>query len=289
MQGVRIDYVLLSPGLLQRVVSCEVISTLPPKWSDHAALLLELRDIPPAQPHPPCALSSARMKRFAKPKASIASMFAKHRPDARAAPAAKRARSDLAAAEMAAAAVSATGSQNVPEHRADVGAAASVPAAKRTRSDLTAAAEVDAMAVSATGSQGVLDKSDVSGPAFGEGQPPVGPESGEHLASASTHLKPEEQASRTEAGDASEGEKQKQANVAHVSLAGMVQSAAVTPHAGDLEDVMHVAATVQSSHQLQTATPRKGKASRTRSNSKAGEVPPSPKQKSIRGFFTAQS
>ncbi|KAK9908864.1 hypothetical protein WJX75_003939 [Coccomyxa subellipsoidea] len=31
-EGVRIDYALLSPGLLEHVVSCEVISTLPPKW-----------------------------------------------------------------------------------------------------------------------------------------------------------------------------------------------------------------------------------------------------------------
>lgn len=45
-QGVRIDYALASPGLLERVVSCEIISTLPPKWSDHAAVLLELADIP---------------------------------------------------------------------------------------------------------------------------------------------------------------------------------------------------------------------------------------------------
>lgn len=38
LQGLRIDYVLASPGLLDRVVSCEVLSAevLPPKWSDHA-------------------------------------------------------------------------------------------------------------------------------------------------------------------------------------------------------------------------------------------------------------
>ncbi len=39
LQGVRIDYALLSPGLLKHVVSCEILS-LPPKWSDHAALVL---------------------------------------------------------------------------------------------------------------------------------------------------------------------------------------------------------------------------------------------------------
>lgn len=38
VQGLRIDYVLCTPGLLSRVVSCEVLSAevLPPKWSDHA-------------------------------------------------------------------------------------------------------------------------------------------------------------------------------------------------------------------------------------------------------------
>ena len=37
-QGLRIDYVLATPGLLERVVSCEGLSAeaIPPKWSDHA-------------------------------------------------------------------------------------------------------------------------------------------------------------------------------------------------------------------------------------------------------------
>lgn len=39
VQGVRIDYALCSPGLVDKVVSCEIVST-PPKWSDHAALIL---------------------------------------------------------------------------------------------------------------------------------------------------------------------------------------------------------------------------------------------------------
>lgn len=79
MQGVRIDYALLSPGLLEHVVSCEVISTLPPKWSDHAAVMLELADIPAVPKHPPCALSSKRIKRFQPPKTSVAALFAKKR------------------------------------------------------------------------------------------------------------------------------------------------------------------------------------------------------------------
>jgi exonuclease III len=35
LQGLRIDYVLCSRGLLPQVVSCEIMDT-PPKWSDHA-------------------------------------------------------------------------------------------------------------------------------------------------------------------------------------------------------------------------------------------------------------
>ena len=64
LQGVRIDYALVSAGLLGRVASCEILGGLPPKWSDHAPLLLELADIPAVPLHPPCALSSKRMKRF---------------------------------------------------------------------------------------------------------------------------------------------------------------------------------------------------------------------------------
>lgn len=45
MQGVRIDYALSSPGLMEHIVSCEILS-LPPKWSDHAALVLGLCLLP---------------------------------------------------------------------------------------------------------------------------------------------------------------------------------------------------------------------------------------------------
>ncbi|KXZ53641.1 hypothetical protein GPECTOR_6g558 [Gonium pectorale] len=43
--GLRIDYVFVSLGLLPYVESCEVLSAndIPPKWSDHAALLFKLR------------------------------------------------------------------------------------------------------------------------------------------------------------------------------------------------------------------------------------------------------
>jgi hypothetical protein len=42
-QGLRIDYALLSSGLRDALGSCEVLLDLPPKWSDHAPLLLELQ------------------------------------------------------------------------------------------------------------------------------------------------------------------------------------------------------------------------------------------------------
>lgn len=74
-QGVRLDYALLSKGLVPSLVSCEIIST-PPKWSDHAALLLTLQPLTPPPPHPPCALSSSRLFP-AQP--SIASLFARKR------------------------------------------------------------------------------------------------------------------------------------------------------------------------------------------------------------------
>ncbi|GFR44092.1 hypothetical protein Agub_g5254, partial [Astrephomene gubernaculifera] len=43
--GLRIDYVLVSPALLPYIAACDILpaSAIPPKWSDHAALLLRLR------------------------------------------------------------------------------------------------------------------------------------------------------------------------------------------------------------------------------------------------------
>ena len=42
---------LCTPGLLPKVVSCEV-NNLPPKWSDHAALLLGKRCTAACSHHP---------------------------------------------------------------------------------------------------------------------------------------------------------------------------------------------------------------------------------------------
>ena len=255
LQGVRIDYVLLSPGLLQRVVSCEVVSTLPPKWSDHAALLLELRDIPPAQPHPPCALSSARMKRFAKPKASIAAMFAKRRAD-------------------------------------DGGAA---PAAKRARSH-SAAAGADLADASAKGPQGASQEPDVSATAIGEFEPLVNVEGSKHPASASLPSRCQEQAGRTEAAEVLLEAEHEQVDVKHGSETVAAPSAAGLPHDGKGQampelgstEALPVARNGPLAGQLQARTSSRSKGSSIRSKGKAGNMPSSPKQRSIRGFFTAQ-
>lgn len=85
VQGLRIDFVLASPGLLARVESCEVLGVerLPAKWSDHAGLLLELRGLPPPPPHRPCPEWLRLHRRFVDTsQRSILGMFARKRPAA---------------------------------------------------------------------------------------------------------------------------------------------------------------------------------------------------------------
>jgi exodeoxyribonuclease III len=79
-EGVRMDFALATPGLAARVASCEVVGAdvLPPKWSDHAALLVELRGVAPPQGAParPCAQWAELNRRFNDPaQRSIAAMF----------------------------------------------------------------------------------------------------------------------------------------------------------------------------------------------------------------------
>lgn len=106
LQGVRIDYVLVSPGLLPNVGPCEILDT-PPKWSDHAAMLADINALDPQPPHEPLAESSRRMKKFdTRSQPSIKSMFARQRPapSSRDAPAPeKRVREDTQPAAAAAA------------------------------------------------------------------------------------------------------------------------------------------------------------------------------------------
>lgn len=262
LQGVRIDYALISPGLLQRVVSCEIVSNLPPKWSDHAALLLELKDIPAAQPHPPCALSSLRMKRFAKPKASIASMFA------------KRLATD-----------SASGAQ---------------PSAKRARTQPAAAAELQSQAAAAPSIPHASQAAGVSEAATGdEGMPDVAHGSNA-AALASMHAQAQsETAAGSNAGVvATRAESElvisSPVNLHAVSLSAAQELTAETRQKQDNTTRVDSSRAVQgaasdNSHK-QTKAKQLGKVRTNRnvSNPKEGPVPPSPKQKSIRGFFAAQ-
>ncbi|GAB4818347.1 hypothetical protein N2152v2_005393 [Parachlorella kessleri] len=76
-RGLRIDYFLCTPGLLEKVVSCEMVATHP-KWSDHTGMVLELRDIQPLPPHPPCPQWTTLQRRFVDTsQRSLAAMFGK--------------------------------------------------------------------------------------------------------------------------------------------------------------------------------------------------------------------
>lgn len=82
-EGVRIDYVLASKNLLPAISRCDILGgadCLPPKWSDHAGIVLEmdleLTECPTI--HPPCAAWTKLNSRFNDPKQrSIATMFKK--------------------------------------------------------------------------------------------------------------------------------------------------------------------------------------------------------------------
>ncbi|EFJ48590.1 hypothetical protein VOLCADRAFT_104648 [Volvox carteri f. nagariensis] len=71
--GLRIDYVLVSPGLLPYVQSCEILTAaaIPPKWSDHAAILLTLRVQRAVEPE------SASEQALPRPLPSVAAMVEK--------------------------------------------------------------------------------------------------------------------------------------------------------------------------------------------------------------------
>jgi hypothetical protein len=94
----RIDYALCSKQLLDHVQSCEVVLDMPPKWSDHAPIMLELQ-LPAAAAAPQsgqqqqqaavCRMWRDLMKRFADPsQRSIASMFKAAKPSSSNKPAA---------------------------------------------------------------------------------------------------------------------------------------------------------------------------------------------------------
>ena len=304
VQGVRIDYALLSPGLLQQVVSCEIISTLPPKWSDHAALLLELKDIPAVQPHPPCALSSLRMKRFAKPKASIASMFAKRLVSdgtGPALPAAKRSKVEAAAAETAtdakAASTSAPDSHDsvaLPAAQCleDSRASNAAPPAEHAKVE-AAFAGLDSKAGLAASQPGALHESSAAQACAMKGEMPRHLQESRPAAPSCTHQ-------HDTSGIATVTGKVKDVEGQHsrwsTSDGGLqpqqvqsMSSNGLAAHMDASKDESTEDTAVRSVGQaLHSRAPRKAKRSRHRTKSTAGVPPASPKQKSIRGFFAAQ-
>ncbi|KIY98957.1 hypothetical protein MNEG_9006 [Monoraphidium neglectum] len=75
-QGCRIDFVMLSPGLLDRLEACEIRYDLPHSWSDHAPVTCDIRLDPPAPQRPPCREWLQLQRRFVDPnQRSIKSMF----------------------------------------------------------------------------------------------------------------------------------------------------------------------------------------------------------------------
>ena len=254
----RIDYALLSPGLLARVVSCEVVASLPPKWSDHAALALELRDIPEAPPHVPCALSSARMKRFAKPKTSIASMFAKRLAAdtgsaAGAQPAAKKAKIEPAAAAAA-------------EMRSDAAVYRSVPV-----SEVPQAAAADKLA----------------GDEQKEGEPDSAPAAS---APSSSGRAPEPGMYDSARERAEADEKQAMAgcedlNGASQEKAGAASQSQQLPPDTETEQSKAARTVARDQARKQGVPKTQSKAAAGRGASKSSTAA-SPKQKSIRGFFS---
>ena len=304
VQGVRIDYALLSPGLLQQVVSCEIISTLPPKWSDHAALLLELKDIPAVQPHPPCALSSLRMKRFAKPKASIASMFAKRLASDRsgtAPPAAKRSKVEAAAAEPA------TDAKATSTSAPDCRASAALPAAQCLEDSRAsnasppaehgkveaAAAELDSKAVLAASQPGALE-SIAAQACAAKGETPRYVQESRPAAPSCTHqhdtsgIPPV--TGRVMAVEDQHGRRSTLGGASQSQQVQPMSSNGLAAHLDASKDESTEDTAVRSEGQTLpiAGASRKAKRSQHRTKSTAGVPPASPKQKSIRGFFATQ-
>ncbi|KAG1671450.1 hypothetical protein FOA52_003108 [Chlamydomonas sp. UWO 241] len=68
--GIRIDYVLVSKNMRHQVLSCEIvgIGAIPPKWSDHAAMVVHFSGVAPVPAHEPCPQSSLRDVRWNDPR-----------------------------------------------------------------------------------------------------------------------------------------------------------------------------------------------------------------------------
>lgn len=63
-EGVRIDYAVCDKGFVSQVLSTDIVKMVPKTWSDHAAVVLTLKDQPMLPAHPRPAISSHNMKQF---------------------------------------------------------------------------------------------------------------------------------------------------------------------------------------------------------------------------------
>lgn len=59
----RIDYAICDKGFLTEVLEADIVK-MQKQWSDHAAVVVVLKEQPSLPPHPAPALSSRNMKRF---------------------------------------------------------------------------------------------------------------------------------------------------------------------------------------------------------------------------------
>lgn len=62
-EGLRIDYAICNEGFLTEVLETDIVK-MQKQWSDHAAVVVTLKEQPNLPPHPAPALSSCNMKRF---------------------------------------------------------------------------------------------------------------------------------------------------------------------------------------------------------------------------------
>lgn len=79
-KGLRIDYAVCSKGFLSQVIDTEIVKMVPKGWSDHASVVLTLKEQPMLPVHPIPAISSRNMKRFKEDlrQKKLTALFAAH-------------------------------------------------------------------------------------------------------------------------------------------------------------------------------------------------------------------
>eukprot|EP01018_Ginkgo_biloba_P025054 Gb_34353 [translate_table: standard] len=76
----RIDYAACSKGFLSQVIDAEIIKMLPKSWSDHAAILITLKEQPVLPLHHIPDISSRNMKRYKEDQKQkkLTALFSQH-------------------------------------------------------------------------------------------------------------------------------------------------------------------------------------------------------------------